>query len=165
MFPYQFCIPRFKSRQLFIFGQGWQRHAISVSPLFFCNFVASEISQENTHVVNLVERCAVFLRDIRASKMGRLEKLVFPGELLTRGDADGRIFPFTRVACCTSGISSDFTHGYLGRVEAETEGMFPHPSPLCKWGCSGICEIIKHIIYWSWIPINFHAIYCLSERW
>jgi hypothetical protein len=59
----------------------------------------------------------------RFLEMSGLEELVFPGKLLTRGDADGRIFPFTRVACCTSGISSDFAHGYLGRVEAETEGI------------------------------------------
>lgn len=44
-------------------------------------------------------------------------------EILTRRDADGRIFPFTRVACCTSGLPSDFTHRNLGRVEAETEGF------------------------------------------
>lgn len=94
-----------------------------------------------------MERCVVFLRDIRVLKMGRLEKLVFFGELLIRGDVDGWIFLFIRVVCCMFGIFLDFIYGYLGRVEVEIEGMFFYFFFFCKWGCSGICEIIKYIIY------------------
>jgi hypothetical protein len=44
-------------------------------------------------------------------------------ELLTKGDADGRIIPFTRVACSTPRQPSNIAHGDMGRMEAKAEGM------------------------------------------
>jgi hypothetical protein len=75
------------------------------------------------------------LHDSVELRMEGVETFWLFEEILTRRDADGRIFPFTRVACCTSGLPSDFTHRNLGRVEAETEG-FPFTTlDIISFGC------------------------------